>query len=601
MGDPIIDLAVARAAKNREETGDLVPAAEAYRIIGLPRMAQPSPKSPEMRALIEKWTNLLKRPGVQKVRPLLWSQAWAMEAMYHQAQSSSPVGLAGNLGVGSGKTLIAMLAGHKAVFNSKRTLILTKKALLEDLKNEQLEWSKEYAFPHFQAMTYGSLSSKKGEQRMKLIRPEVIVCDEGHLLKALTSARTGRFIRYFNENPGTRLVVITGTFMSTTIMDLLHLLYLSLREGSPAPHPESHDAKTWASCIDEDSEPFNKDFYDMEPLIHWTGRELTGDDVEEDKETCRKAFFDRIATTPGFVFTTAPSCSAPLHIAADRGVDITGPIEDALRQLADEYRLPNGEDVLDALAMHRASRQLSMGFYMRWAWEKTKSGQVDKPWMEARKGWAGACRAFLKATSHPGLDTPGLIQDAIIEGRPVHPDLVHAWERWAPEKGKPEPPTEVVWVDMAPLLHAHAWLMRKKAEGEPALLWWESTSALRPVLEGLGIRTYGAGDSANRLRRELIAAPSQKVFGTGFNGQKFTHHLILEPTSNPGALEQLLGRSHRTGREDPVFVDVAQWAWPLRKAWDKAYRRAQALQATMGQQQRVLHAELTGFPKVLDE
>lgn len=589
----LIDIAVAAAAKAREARPN--EPTEAERIVALPTRPVPVSGSDEMEEIVERWVKHFGRPG-QVRRRLNDKQALALQEAAEQSRRKGSYGVIASLGVGVGKTLLAQLL--PGAIGAQRTLILGPAPTLPQYAESRVDFGREYRLPHSQVVSYSQLSSKSGKNLFKLLRPDCIICDEAHKLKDLGSARTRRFVRYLNENPDTRLICMTGTLITSSLLDLLHLMFLSLRDGSPVPRPDHEDAKLWASVVDADKVPSNNDYAEVAPIVTWAGRTMQGaQDDKTMKSVCRKAIFDRMAATPGFIFTTSASCSAELRIHAERGPGELPVIKQALDQLEDDWILPNGEPVVDALGMHRAAHQLSMGFYMRWAWEESDVGEKDAEWLEARAFWHSTCRQWLKAGGKAGMDTIGLLQDAVLEGRPVHPEIAHAWRGWDAQRHKPPPPTEVVWLDPTPTIHAINWLKDKQEQGERALLWWQSTEALIPFFEQAGIKVYGSGGDPLRLRREQVAAPSYRVFGTGANLQPFTHHLVLEPPSSSAMMEQLLGRSHRQGREAPVDVHIAQWTWVQQQALARAMRRARAAEDLLHQHQRLLHASLHGFSK----
>ena len=106
-------------------------------------------------------------------------------------------GVFGSVGVGHGKTLMALLAG--AACGAKRPLIMVPPALVSQMKAEAEYWSLHFKFPAPEIISYGILSTRS--EILEQIKPDLIVADEAHALRYKNTARTRRFLRYFYNNP----------------------------------------------------------------------------------------------------------------------------------------------------------------------------------------------------------------------------------------------------------------------------------------------------------------------------------------------------------------------------------------------------------------
>lgn len=556
-----------QAAEARRKAAGIQTATE--RILSLPHQDF----APHGEDLVGKWTSRFQR-GPQCALPLRPIQAIALEACAWSAQQTSPVGMVGNIGVGKGKTLMSLLIPE--VFDAKNPLIIVPPSMRDQLEDDIFMWSQHYKFRVTldNVLFYSDLSRPEATGRLREIAPDLIICDEAHNFRHSSAARTKRFIRYIQQAPETRVVLMSGTLTGSTLSDYAHLCEIGLREFSPLP-THDHDIDVWGSVLNVGGEP------DPEA---W--RVLAGLDPRaakrRDVDAMRAAFYRRFATAPGVVSTTTSSCDADLELYAQYP-DLSEEVRHLMRDLEQTWALPDGTDIIDATHYHRAMGQLSLGFYYVWDWPE---GEADEEWLEARRGWASGVRSYLSTYAREGCDSPFLVEEYVrATGKPS--ELRHLLDVWDGQRHKPEPPTMAIWLDPSPVLHAVQWA----AKQERAFLWYHSR-AVGDMLEAFGVPVFRDGTQTPDPHKHPVAALSISVFNKGRNFQAWDNQLILEVPTNGATWQQMLGRTHRQGQTSPVVsASIFQHTWTLRQKLDKAIERARYAQGMTGEPQKLLQAK----------
>ena len=526
-----------------------------------------------------KWSMKLNGRGAY-LRPV---QGAALEAIsIHKT-------LLGLIGVGAGKTAICLMAGQAA--GAKRPLVLAPPALVAQMKEDLAWWAERFDFIAPRLVSYGKLSVVSGANILEDFKPDLVIADEAHYLKRASSARTKRFLRFFFENPTVGFIGVSGSLTSSSLNDYSHLLSLTLRERAPIPLSR-HELAQWAACIDAKGEPVKEDWSKMWGLVEWHNAQENGPSGffadpavfshEAKKKAARAAFKERLLTTAGVVHTSNFSCDASLHIEL-HDLHPSERVTKALKELEDTWRRPDGEELIDASQKATVAKNLSVGFFYRWAWP---FGRPDYEWLEARAEWNKEVRRVLTYQSRVGLDSPKLVEEYASSGKGSKA-LQRAWAAWRLQKHKPQPPKDAVWLTDRVVKWAVRWLRR---QSQPSVLWY-SSHAMGEALARQGVQVFGAGSKTPSGR--LVAA-SIRVHGTGKNLQEYANAMVIEPpVGGGGGYEQLLGRHHRQGQtEDLVTFGVLCHTDPFKKAFENANIEAKYIEETTGVKQR-LNAAVT--------
>jgi hypothetical protein len=482
------------------------------------------------------------------------------------AEAAEAGGLVGLIGVGHGKTLLSLLL--PVALEARAPLLLVPAQVRGQLVGRDLpELLRHWEIPpSLRIMSYEELSSAKSTAALERLAPDLIIADEAHRLRHRDAARTRRFLRYFRDHPATKFVALSGTLAGRSIEDYAHLAALALGAGSPLPL-DRWEARNWAAALD----------------VHT--REPVGPGVLATFGLpLRDGYRRRLLETRGVLATSEASIGADLLI---RAWDFEAPaaIADALDDLKKTWRTPGGEELEDALAFRRSARQLSQGFYYRWAWGP--SGP-DFEWLEARAGWHKAVREFLGSPhAGAGRDSPLLLAQESIRGKAA-PRVQAAWGPWDRVRHRDPPPVETIWIDDGMIGAAVDWARR-----HVGIIWYEH-EAVGSAFKAAGLPTFGPGiDGAAILaeRGTRSIAASILAHGTGKNLQTFRESLFLCPPSGGAVWEQAIGRTHRQGqRAASVECYVARHAETLRDSWRKAREEAAFVGETTGSVQRLTFA-----------
>jgi len=534
-----------RGLKRRKIPSDL------DRILSIERL---SPLfSPEEAAL---WTKVLAKPkGEYKLRPV---QGAALATVF------SHRGGFGAIGVGHGKTLIALLAG--TVAKAKRPIILTAPSLTDQMRSDGEYWSNHFDLLMPKVLSYGALSTQT--DLLTRYNPDFIVADEAHCLRHKTSARTRRFIRFFHENPSCGFLALSGTITAKSLLDYSHLLELSLRERAPIPF-NRWELERWAACIDPDGEPARADLARLHYLVQWSSQ---SDLAVPSKKTIRKAFKERLVTTPGVISTKEGSCEASLHLIK-HSPPHSKAIKAALKNLSARWETPEGEPIADASTKSRIFKSLSLGYYYKWDWGESAP---DLEWLEAKRNLNRLVARVLRYSPKEGRDSPKLVIDWSKNGGGAV-ELRTAISLWEQIKDRASPLVIPVWICKEKIQYLADWLFEF---GDPALLWY-SSNAIGISLANLGIPTYGAGSLSPKGE---ICAVSIAVHGKGKNLQMYDTAFVLEPPANGATWEQLLGRTHRSGQAS----DLVTWHYfDYSGSLNKAKGHAEYIEETQGTRQKL--------------
>ena len=467
-------------------------------------------------------------------------------------------GLFGPLSVGTGKTLLSLLA--PVVVQSQRPLLLIPASLVEKTERDRRELSKHWLIPNnLRIMSYEMLSQVKSENTLTYYRPDLLILDEAHRAKNKRAGVTRRIARYMHANPETKCVAISGTIISKSIKDFAHIIRWCLKGNAPVPETED-ELLLWSDALDSDVQ-----------FLARVDSSILAPTIEE----ARKVFAERVLSTPGVVVSRDGGIPNALNI---KGHIIEAPpvTQANFKNIRETMTTPDGWMFSEAAQLWMYCRELALGLHYIW------KPRPPQDWCNARRDWASFVRETI-AHSHV-LDTEMHVAQAVDRGDLSSPELA-AWRNIK----------DTFTHDVEPIWHADNvidwcadWLK------EPGICWIELTLFAERLAARTGLPYY-AGDGLDAKGNFIEDDPGGPIIAsidancTGRNLQyKWSRNLIVSPMSSAKKWEQLLGRTHRTGQPvDEVTVDVLFACKENWESWDKALTIARATQ------------DLTGTPKLL--
>lgn len=527
-------------------------------------------------AIAQLLTQVFRREGGEMTLRLVQGAALAELADYGGAFVPAPVG--------SGKTIITMLA--PAVIEAQRPLLLIPAKLRKKTERDWLKLSKDWKLPRVRVESYEMLGRVQAAEYLNNYKPDLIIADECHRLKNLKASSVRRVRRYIKENPSCRFLALSGTITRRTLHDYWHILVWCLRDRMPLPR-DWKEMSEWADALD-----VKRDGPRVEPgalLQICTPQEAA--DIEAIKQVnearattiLRKAYQRRLTGTPGVVALFSESVSCSLSIE-EKLIDLSH-LEAYYAKLR-TYETPGGEPFEEALELWRHARELACGFYLTW------DPPAPPVWMAARKAWSAFVRAVL-ANYRSGCDSPLQVAQAVASGR-IRDQGQYA--QWVAIRDTFKPNPVPVWMDDKTLRETADWLFVK---GEsPGIAWVEHPAFGERLSQMTGIPYYGAGGvdrTGKQIEDEkgpLIA--SIRANGEGRNLQHYSRNLIVSCPPSGATLEQLLGRTHRSGQEaDEVTVEILFGCSEQYDGFQYAIADARYIQETTGQPQKLLSCDLT--------
>ncbi len=521
-------------------------------------------------------------------------------------------GLLGPIGVGHGKTLIDLLAPLAfADHGIKTSILLVPPGLITQLIGDYEFVGQHFRMPSivfhgnsFSAIVSGSpvvhvvpysrLSRPEATTWMESrLKPEAIIADEVHKLRNVKTATGHRVDAWMEAHPKTLFAGWSGSVTAKKLTDYDHLARWALRGGSPMP-------------LD------NNVTIDLGRAIGSKAQENPADggpwlQLCVPGETLECGFRRRLAQTLGVVTTTSPPIDVALEIDAKEAPPIPDDIMAALNSVRDFVR-PDGEELMDALAVGAAARQVACGFYYKWIFPKhvfPRDEAMIADWREYRKLYHKAVRAHLKHNAAEHLDSPKLCQNAAERGwgdRPQHRGLpawkCPDWPAWRDIKHRVQYESEPVRINDFLVRDAIEWATENRG-----IVWYEHGAFgewMAELSEQLGcpLPMYGGGKNGGGLlgergnvleRGDRSLILSIKAHGTGRNGLQniFCDQLIIMLPSGDGC-EQVLGRLHRIGQKAPsVRALFYKHSMEMAKHVNEALRDALYVEGTLGAVQKL--------------
>lgn len=513
---------------------------------------------------VDRWTELLRvgpGPALRPAQVAALDAAWAV-----RCEPPGPWGARGVLGLlgcGHGKTLVAQLA--PVVLGARAPVLLVPAALVRQVERDVAEWGQVYRIARPRVVTYEALGAVSGARRLEGLdpAPDLLVLDEAHLLASPGSARWARVARYLAARPHVRVVALSGTLTWRDVGQIGHILTAVLRDRTPLPPRVLPHV---AAVVDVGGEPSRDD---------WTVLEAALGPGARTKTDARARLHRAICGVPGVVHAAGVAADVSLTIEL-RDLPAVPGAAAALADLEGRWVLPDGEELVDAIEVHRARRSLAWGYWSRWA-----PGSRDRyaAWWAARDAWGAVVRSAVPWRA----DSPGVALRRARAGE-LGEAARAAGDAWVTVR-RDAPPRETVWLDAGRTGAAAAL----DAAGRLAPLVWGASRALEEVARELGWATHGAASAAPTPGPRPVWA-SWRVHGKGWNGQRFHRAAVVEPPDGAGEWEQLLARHHRPGQVDDVEVVVAtpspSGLWPV----GRAIRAATYSRDVLGADQRLLLA-----------
>lgn len=472
--------------------------------------------------------------------------------------------------VGAGKTLATLLAG--AVLGIKNTLLLVPAMAKEKTLREAAQYRRHWKIGQFQLASYEFLANPKQLDWLETIKPGLVLADESQVLKNANTKIRKRLLKFLRKHPETIFTAWTGSAGGRKLAEYAPYLRWCLRSNAPVPE-DDQELKAWGGALDE-KVPVEERWKPgaLLQLGEW-------DPSEPPVTQARRAFQDRLTSTPGVISTLedVPSCGLYL-----RAIPLALPPElrAMMLDMRETWRTPAGEDFTTGLDMWRHQRTLGLGLVGRW------DPPAPQDWLHARRAWFAFVRD--KLGSARSFDSQVHLVNRIDAGDIADGGLLAAW-REIKETFVPNPVMD--WFDTTVLEATKEWIQQHPQ----GLVWVEQKEfGERLTLEtGLPYFREKAKDKQGRLIGLDYTGPaiaSQHSCYKTLNLQYWHENLVTSPFSSGARGEQQIGRTHRDGQEEDVLVDFFLTS---RESWEcliQAVRDAKQAEESSGALQKLVYA-----------
>lgn len=531
---------------------------ELHRILDLPRRVWE--KRSDIDELVQDATEYLKKPG--GAQTLLPIQAVALQEAHDLGGGFIPIP------VGGGKTHVTFLAPY--VMEAQRPLLVVPARLRDKTIREfaglEQHWKKH---PSIQIVSYEKLSRENGTAFLQGYRPDLIIFDEAHRLKNKSAAVTRKISAWMRTFPETKVIALSGTVTSRSILDFAHILRWCARTYYPLPIPQL-ELEAWAAAVDEIKLSERREANGPGALIKLC------DSVEKSKgrDGVRSALRRRIYETPGIIAGHGGECEASLNIT----LSLESGYSDRIKHLAarlNEGILPNGDVFVEEAsefeklsARWRIMRTLTSGFWYDW------NPKPPREWLDIRSTWRKIVRRLLDEHL-PGLDSPMQIARAAAEnklGLSAH-EAYLAWKRV--EKSHTWEVTPV-WEDDIVIKRVEKWSKHNRG-----IIWVNEVALGERLEKDLGLPYYHRM-GLDKLGRYIESARPKDgcivaSVGSNSEGRNLQEHwsdnYVISPMPVGKDWEQLIGRTHRQKQKaDEVWFEVLFGCAVEWQCWNQAMR-----------------------------
>lgn len=422
-------------------------------------------------------------------------------------------------------------------------------------------------------LPYSLLQGKGVEEVLANVAPQLIIADEAHYLKNRRSARTRRLWHAMAEHEP-RMVAMSGTITSRSIVDYAHIIRACLGDYSPLP-VKAQTVAEWALVLDAKHLVTDEGLRLLEPVVRWANQRLVVP-VALDQEGCRAAYAERLNTCPGVVVSKEDAVGATLIIENEKPEKAPSPVVlDLMRQVEEDWQTPDGDEIGYAIHKHAWHTQLTTGFYYRLLWPEPLTPEAEeilaraKEHHEARQVYHRLLRRFLNAGHTPGLDTDGRVATAILNGNTglLPHELVEAYRymRSLEFEGMPERVSVPVRLCDYKIRHAAEWARHHKR----GIIWFRHTEVGRWLAEAIPEATFvpsGAAHSSVFLEKGIekrLCIASYESHGTGKDLQFWDRQLFVQWPRGATQAEQTVARLHRYGQQsdEVVVTTVNSTTW----------------------------------------
>ena len=569
---------------------------ELRRVLGLPR--RPTTDADHAQLALE-MTELLKRPGgTMTLRPV---QALALHDIAIHRGGFFPIG------VGVGKTLTTLMASY--ILRAVKPMLFLPAGLIENAERaREIDLAPHWLLPkNLRIMSYEMLGRVQSADELESYAPDALIFDEAHRIKNTKAACTRRIARYMAAHPRTPFCAFSGTIMRDSILDFAHILWWSLKEGTPLPQSRE-ELDEWASALDvlKIGRPGQEyQSLGVGALLQFASREPTSGG--SDLERARRGFRSRLVETPGVVATAGvggdEAVDASIHLRAIPYA-VSAKTEGHFRTLRGDgssaearldypgWQRPDGKEFEQGVEVWNCARQLALGLHYAW----------DPPppddWMIARKAWSKFVRNIL--TYSRTYDSPQAVVLAIDAGLVADP--TRCLEAWRKVRGSFRPVTVPVWHDESVLELCAKW-----GSKAPGIIWTEHGHFGRRLAKEMGVPYFGAKGRDVRggyiedadCSRCIVASIDANRDGRNLQGREaspdtawsparpawdgFGRNLIVSPPDGALEWQQCIARTHRSKqRRDEVIVDFLLGCREHVGAWRKALIATEAIRDTVG-------------------
>jgi hypothetical protein len=477
------------------------------------------------------------------------------------------------LPVGLGKTLVSYAVPR--LLGAKRPVIIVPASLRDKTRHDFASYVGVWRAPNPPPLVLSlqELAPEGGRDRLDAIDPDCLIIDESHKLANRDSSAARRIDRLVvRKQDDLAVVAMTGTPSRNSIMGYWHVLAWCLRERSPLPLTEG-EALMWDGAISEKPEGSRGK---GGPRPH---PGPLGPNIRAAREWYRK----RLAETPGVVIVDGDSCTQPLEIRV-RPAKECRDIDEIYKRFGtapETFDVP----VSDPLSRWRIDGQLGCGYYQYY------DPPPPEVWRVTRRAVAAFVQSAIEQSTYTGkpLDSEGQVLRRFRDH-----ELVQEWRRIKPTYDARKH-LKVRWVSSATLESAVEWLAESD---EPGIVWCGNVPFAGALSHVARLSYYGAEGKDQNGRGLHIAPPNRSLVASwnanmiGFNLQAWRRHLIVHPPQSALYLEQIFGRSHRSGQERPVCVDVLATSGGTLDAFDSATGEAGFAKSTVSLTQKILRAKI---------